>query len=35
LYENPDGVYEWSSPLDWNPILLDYFKNRNDDDLGV
>ena len=35
LYENPDGVYECSSPLDWNPILLDYFKNRNDDDLGV
>lgn len=35
LYENTDGVYEWKAPLDWNPRFLEYFKNRNDDDLGV
>ena len=28
------GAYEWISPATWNPAFLDYFKNRNDDDLS-
>jgi len=34
LKTNSDGVYEWVDP-EWNVIFLDYFKNRNDDDLSL
>lgn len=33
--KNPDGVYEWKHPEKWNPIFLEYFKQRNDDDLSL
>ena len=31
---NADGVFEWNHPTKWNPIFLEYFKHRNDDDLS-
>ena len=34
LKTNADGVYEWVD-LSWNSTFLDYFKNRNDDDLSL
>jgi len=32
---NKDGVYEWVRADIWNPRFLKYFKDRNDDDLGL
>jgi hypothetical protein len=34
LKTNADGVYEWVDST-WNVTFLDYFKNRNDDDLSL
>lgn len=33
-HKNKDGVLEWNEPDVWNPLFLDYFASRNDDDLG-
>jgi hypothetical protein len=38
IIENVDGVFEWKTQklLDtWNPAMLEYFKNRCDDDIGI
>lgn len=34
LTKNTDGVCEWTSVSTWNPMLVAYFENRQDDDLG-
>jgi len=31
---NEDEIYEWTNPKYWNLLFLDYFKNRNDDDVN-
>jgi hypothetical protein len=28
---NEEGVFEWKDKEKWNPLILTYFKNRNDD----
>ena len=33
--KNSDGVFEWKHPVKWNPIFMDYFNQRNDDDLSI
>jgi len=35
LFVNSNGVYEWKRPEIWNPLFLDYFRNRYDDDLSI
>jgi hypothetical protein len=30
---NSDGLYEWVEIFKWNPLFLNYFKSRNDDDV--
>jgi hypothetical protein len=32
---NLDGVFEWNNPAEWNPKFLQYFLERNDDDLSL
>ena len=32
--KNKQGVFEWNNPDRWNPLFLDYFVSRNDDDLS-
>ena len=31
---NKDGVYEWNDKAKWNPMFLEYFQSRIDDDLS-
>lgn len=31
---NKDGVYEWIDKAKWNPMFLDYFQSRLDDDVS-
>lgn len=31
---NAYGVFEWKNPKSWNPVFLEYFKNRKDDSLS-
>ena len=32
---NKEGVWEWKTKEKWNPLYLDYFKKRDDDDLSI
>jgi len=32
IYENEYGIFEWKDRETWNPKILEYFKNRKDDD---
>ena len=34
LETNEEGVWEWKDKAKWNPLYLDYFKKRDDDDLS-
>ena len=31
---NKDGMYEWIDKDKWNPLFLDYFRSRTDDDIS-
>jgi hypothetical protein len=33
ICKNKDGLFEWKDPDRWNPIFLNYFKLRSDDDI--
>jgi hypothetical protein len=34
LFKNKEGVWEWKESSKWNPVYLDYFKKREDDELS-
>lgn len=34
VHKNKRGIFEWKDPDRWNPLFLNYFVSRNDDDLS-